>query len=766
MRSHSFPVWSGVIVLLVLLLRGQATAASGPFVVKDIEVEGLQRVEAGTVFNYLPVQVGQTFDPRRSPEVIRALFKTGFFSDVQLRRRGDVLIVVVKERPAISEIKFDGNEDIKDEDLEKALKGVGIAKGRVFNRSVLERLKNELRQQYFARGKYNVKIDVKVNELPRNRVGIDIKIAEGGVAKIKQINIVGNHEYDDDKLEDDFESGVPAWYNFWTSSDKYSKQKLAGDLERLRTFYLDRGYLKFNIDSTQVSITPDRKDIYVTINIEEGEKYRVKEVKLAGTFVVPKNKLDKLIAIKPGDRFSRKKVVKTTDDLSRRLSDDGYAFAKINPIPEVDPKTKEVSLTFFIDPGQRVYVRRINISGNTKTRDEVFRRELRQMEGGWYSLNAIELSRRRLQRLSFVESVDIKTVPVPGEEDIVDLDLKVTERQSGSFTIGAGFSQAQGVLLSLGLSQENFMGTGNRVSIRIDNSSVNRIYSFSYLNPFYTIDGVSRGFGASYTETDAQQADISRYTADQGRVNMTYGIPLTEDDRVQGTAELSHIKINTSSLSPTQIRDFIDDNGDKYLDFHLLGSFVHDTRNRSVFPDRGNSQVLSLEITVPGSDLQYYKTQYRYTQYIPVFHWLTGKVRTDLAYGDGYGDTTELAFYERYFTGGIRSVRGYKTNSLGPRDSNGDPFGGRLRTVGSAELIFPAPFFEQAKNIRFSVFADVGNVFNGLSDFKASDLRASAGIAATWISPLGALTFSLARALNDKDGDDLESFQFNIGTVF
>ena len=736
------------------------------FTVKDIEVQGLQRIEPGTVFTYLPVTVGDRFDNKRSAEVIRALFKTGFFSDISLRRRGNVLIVVVTERPAIADIKFDGNKDISDDDLTTALKGVGIAKGRVFNRSILERLENELRQQYFARGKYNVQLEVTVNELPRNRVDIDINISEGQVAKIKRVNIVGNSDFRDKDLKEDFDSGIPAWYNFFSSKDEYSKQKLAGDLEKLRTHYLDRGYLKFNIDSTQVSITPDNRDIYITINITEGDKYTVSDVKLAGSFVVPEEELKTLLAVKSGDIFSRKSIVKTTDNISQRLGQEGYAFAQINPIPEVDEAKKSVSLTFFIDPGQRVYVRRINFTGNYTTRDEVFRREMRQMEGGWYSLKNIELSRKRLQRLPYVESVDIKTTRIADIDDQVDLDINVKERRAGSFSIGAGFSQAQGFLFNLSLSQDNFMGTGNRVSVRFDNSKISRIYSFAYTNPYYTIDGVSRGFDISYTETDRNQADVSNFDADQFAGSINFGIPLTEVDTVRAAFGGADIDLTISSDASDEILKFIDDNGDRYLNFSLTGSFIHDTRNRTVFADRGNLQRANLEFTIPGSDLKFYKIDYRYLQYIPILKWLTGSFNAQVAYGDAYGSTSDLPFFEKYFAGGIRTVRGYKSNRLGPRDSNGDTFGGNFRVVSNFEFIFPPPFFQEATNMRMSAFVDAGNVYANVDDFSLSEIRASVGVGMTWLSPVGALTFSLAQAFNDQSQDQLESFQFSIGTAF
>jgi outer membrane protein insertion porin family len=588
------------------------------FVVEDIEIEGLQRIEPGTVFTYLPIQVGDRVDSRRSAEIVRALYETGFFSDIVLRKRGNVLVVIVEERPAISDITFEGNEDISDEDLTEALKSVEIAKGRVFNRSVLERLENELMQQYLARGKYNVKVETDVKELERNRVDIKIEISEGAVARIKRVNIVGNEAFAEEELTEDFESGIPAWWAFWSGRDKYSKEKLTGDLETLRTHYLDRGYLQFNIDSTQVSITPDNQDIYIAINIDEGEQYTVSDVRLAGTFVVPQEELERGLEIDAGDIFSRGKVIKSIDAITRRLGNEGYAFANINPIPEIDEKRKEVRLTFFIDPGQRIYVRRINILGNASTADEVYRRELRQIEGGWYSLSDIELSRRRIQRLAYVESVEINTQRVPGTSDMVDLDVKIKERLAGNFAIGAGYSQSQGLLFNLSLTQDNFLGTGKRVGIRFDNSDFNTIYSFAYTNPYYTIDGVSRGFDVSYTQTDASEANIADYGADQIRARVTYGIPFSEFDTVRASAGYEDIGIDVTDNTPQEILDFLEDNGAEFNVFELSSSIVHDTRNKTVFADRGNLQQLSLEVAVPGGDLEYYRTGYSNLNYFPL----------------------------------------------------------------------------------------------------------------------------------------------------
>lgn len=742
------------------------TARADVFVVGDIEVEGLQRISAGTVFTYLPVKVGQTFDEAESPAVVRDLYATGFFEDVQLRRRDDILIVVVTERPSIAEITFEGNNDIPSDQLKEVLKQVGIAKGRVLNRSVLERLQRELQQQYFARGKYNVKIDTTVDKLPRNRVDIAIVISEGQVAKIREVTIVGNEDYAEEDLLDELDSGVPHPLALASSRDEYSKQKLAGDLERLRSVYLDSGYVQFNIDSTQVSITPDKKDIYVTINVEEGEQYNIAEVKLAGNLVLPEEEIQSLVTVRAGDIFSRKKVTDTTAAITRRLGDAGYAFANVNPIPEIDEEKREVSLTLFVDPGQRVYVRRINFIGNYKTRDEVFRREMRQMEGAWYSASDIDRSKTRVQRLVFVESVNIETKRVPGLDDQVDLDVSITERLAGSFVIGAGYSQGQGVLFNMSLSQDNFMGSGKRVSVAVNNSQVNQIYSLSYTNPYHTIDGVSRGFTLFYRKTDTDAANVARYNTNRYGGNLNYGIPLSEYDSARFSVGYDKTELILSSGAAQELTEFVNDYGDRYDTYSVEAGLTHDTRDRVIFPTRGNLQRLSLEAAAPGSDLEYWKSTYSNRQNFSLWGDVTFGIEGEVSYGEGYADTYDLPFFEKFYAGGIRSLRGYKTNSLGPRDSNNDPYGGNFRVLGGAELVFPPPGMADVTSFRMSLFLDAGNVFADFQSFDANEIRTSAGVAAAWLSPVGPLTFSLARALNDKPGDELEAFQFSLGAGF
>ena len=754
-----------LLTISVLLLTTPVVSAE-PFKIRDILIEGLERIEAGTVFTYMPVKVGDIFADTDSSVIIKELYKTELFSDVTLRREDDVLIVVVRERPGIASLDIIGNRDIADEQLIESLAAIGVAPGRVLNRSVLERLENELLQQYFARGKYSVQIKTITEALSRNRVGVEIQIAEGEAAVIRSVNIVGNTVYKDKELKKGFESGKEKWWKFWGDGDKYSKQKLSADLETLRSKYLDTGYLNFNVDSTQVSIAPDKQDIYVTINVNEGEQYILQEIKLAGTFVVPEEELRLLVNAEVGEIFSRRQVVASTERISNRLGNDGYAFARINPIPEVDEETKTVSLTFFIDPGKRVYVRRINISGNQYSRDEVFRRELRQMEGGWYSQAGVEGSRRRIQRLGFVESVEIETQRIPGEDDIVDLDIVVSERLAGSFSLGAGLSDSQGAVITTSVSQDNFLGTGKQVSFRINTSRVNSVYDLSYADPYHTIDGVSRGFGFSFISTDAEEADISDFNSDQFSLRGNYGIPLTEVDRVGLTGDIRNVEISDTTNSSDEVLQFLEENGDDYLNFTLTAVYTHDSRNRRVFGTSGFFQRARLELAVPYSDLEYYKIDYENLWLFPLTKVFTLAARSALGYGDRYGDTTDLPFFEKFRAGGTGSVRGFRDNTLGPQDSRDDAFGGNFLTTAGVEVYFPVPALADARSLRFGIFADVGNVFADFDEFESSELRGGFGFEVNLITGLGGVTFSFASPFNDVEGDETEVFQFEFGTSF
>ncbi len=738
-----------------------------PFVVKDIRVEGLQRISAGTVFNYLPLKVGDTLDETRSQEAIRALFKTGFFKDVRLERDGEVLVVTVDERPAIASIKFFGNKDIETETLTTALKGQGLAEGEVFDRALLDKVEQELKRQYFSRGKYAVQVTTTATPLERNRMAITIDISEGRAARIKEINIVGNQAFRDKDLLDEFQLSTPTLISFYTDSDQYSKQKLSADLEMLRSFYLDRGYINFNIDSTQVSITPDKQDIYITINVTEGDVFTVKEAKVAGETVVPEEDLAKLIGMEKGGVFSRKSATETSARITERLGEEGYAFANVNIIPDIDPTGKQVALTFFVDPGKRVYVRRINFVGNTKTRDEVLRREMRQLEGGWISTEKVKRSRARLEKLGYFEEVNVETPAVPGTTDQVDANFTVVEKPSGNLLAGIGFSQSQGIILNASVNQENFFGSGKRVSFAFNNSSVNTIYSFGYTNPYYTLDGVSRGFSLYSRTTDAGNASIASFTTDTRGGFVNFGIPVSEFDSVQLGLGYENLAIKRGLNTPVEFGDFLDANGTSFDTIKLTAGWARDTRDRAVFAREGVLQIFSAELGVPGGNLQYYKASYRHQWLYPLGKRWGISLNGDVGYGDSYGDTTELPFFENFYSGGPRSVRGFKENSLGPRSGTTDrPLGGNMRMVGNAELIFPTPFAKDIKSVRLSGFLDAGGVFSNQAGYDSGEFRYSTGIAGQWLSPLGALTVSVAIPLNAKDTDEKQVFQFTFGAPF
>lgn len=735
------------------------------FVIKDIRVEGLARISLGTVLNYLPVNVGETFDESRTAGTIRALFKTGFFNDIRLRADGDVLVVAVEERPAIGTVKINGNKDITTDQLKDALKSIGLSDGSIFDRSSLEKMKLELERQYFGQGKYSVKVQTTVTELADNRVDIVIDIDEGGVASIRRINVIGNRAYSDAELLDAFELSPRTMFSFFSDSDQYSSRKLSGDLESLRSHYLDNGYINFSIDSTEVSITPDKNDVYVTINVTEGDKYTVSGVQLAGELILSEQELRKLVTIGAGDVFSRKAATQSAAAISERLGREGYAFANVNPSPKVDKDKREVELVFFVDPGRRIYVRRVNIAGNTKTQDDVIRREVRQMEGGWIATDKVNLSRTRLDRLGYFEEATVETPAVPGVPDQVDVNLAVKERPSGSLTAGVGYSQSQGFLVNASISQNNVLGTGKRVSATINNSSVNRTYSFSYTNPYYTLDGISRGFSIFSRETDAGETSVVDYTTDVKGVSVDYGFPMSEFNTANLSLGYENTTIDTTDSTPQSIFDFIEENSDRFDIYKMTGGFTHDTRNRAILANRGVLHSISAEFAMPGSGLEYYKLRYRTLKYLPLYGDFTLLLKGDLGYGDSYGDTSGLPFFENFYTGGPESVRGYSSNSLGPQE-DGDARGGAFKSVGNLEFIFPLPFAADNKSLRVSTFFDIGNVFADVNDFETGELRQSVGASVIWFTPIAPMTFSLAWPLNDQPEDDTEKFQFTLGSFF
>lgn len=754
--------------LIVLAGSLHAVPVTANMVVGDIRVEGLQRISAGTVFNYLPVQVGETLTADRYKELVRSLFQTGFFTDVRLESDGDVLVIIVTERPSIAEINIDGNQDISDDDLEESLRQIGLAEGRVFDRSLLDRVEQELGRQYLARGKYAVRISTRVDELARNRVAINIDISEGQVARIRQISIIGNEAFDEDDLLDQFDLSTPNWLTWLTKRDRYSKVTLTGDLEKLRSYYLDRGYLRFNVDSAQVSITPDRKHIYLTINVTEGEQYTISDVRLAGDLVLPEEQLKPLLSIAPGQVFSRAQATESATRLSDRLGDEGYAFANVNTIPEIEEETREVVLTLFLDPGRRVYVRRINMTGNERTHDEVMRRELRQMEGAWFSTTNVDRSRTRLERLGYFDEVNVETPAVPGSPDQVDVNYSVTERRSGNLILGAGFSQASGVVANASINQDNFMGTGKSVSFEFSNSKVNRVYAFGFTNPYYTIDGVSRGINLYYRQTDAGEANLANYNLDRVGGDVNFGIPLGEFSRTQATFEIQKTKVKTHDDTPTQIKEELEEKGsDRFLNYIPGLVWTYDSRNRGLFANAGALTELAGELALPGSDWQYYRLSARQVYLKPLIKDFTFAFDARAGYGDGFGSDDDMPFYENFYAGGVRSVRGFKANTLGPRDpETNDPLGGSVLLDGTFELIFPTPFGKDAPNLRLSAFTDFGQVYADEQSFDFGQLRYSVGVALQWLSPFGPLTFSYAQPLNPGRDDEEEKFQFTVGTPF
>lgn len=753
---------------LVVAVAPALAFALEPFVVKDIRVEGLQRISAGTVFNYLPVKLGDTLNEKVAQEAIKALYKTGFFKDVRLERQEDVLIVSVVERPSIAGIRLTGTREFPQDELKKALKEAGLAEGRIFNRSLLDRVEQEIRTQYFSRGFYALTIQPTVTPLERNRVDVDIAVTEGPPARIREITIVGNEKFSAKELTSLFTLGPAPWWAVFSSRDQYSKQKLAGDLERLRNFYQDQGFLEFNIESTQVQITPDKEDIYITVNISEGKPYTVTDFKLSGKFILPESELRQLITLQPDSVFSRREVIESSKRISDRLANEGYAFANVNAVPEIDKENRKVSFTFFVDPGKRTYVRRVNFAGNVATHDEVLRRELRQLEGAWYSAEKIRRSRERLQRLGYFEDVNIETPAVPGSSDQVDVNITVKERSTGSLTFGVGYSGSGGVTVSASVTESNLFGTGKELSFRIDNSEAASNYSVRYVNPYYTPDGISRGFQVFSSEVDTSQLDVAAYDTKTVGAGIFWGIPLTEYRRLNVGADYESIEIRTRDTSPQVAKDFVAMEGSPVKSGKLTLGWSSDSLDSALFPTRGTLHRVTAEVAVPGGDIEYYRLSYTLGSYWPLSESLTLKGRADFGYGDGYGDTEMLPFFKNFFAGGSSTVRGFRSSSLGPRDVAVDqPIGGNRRALINTELLFPVPgLARDDKSMRLSTFIDGGMVYGPTERFDLGELRYSAGLAFNWFSPVGPLSFSYAIPLNEKPGDRTESFQFTLGVPF
>ncbi|KAF1717225.1 outer membrane protein assembly factor BamA [Pseudoxanthomonas wuyuanensis] len=791
---------------LVLASPGACIApasAADTFAVQDIRIDGLQRISAGTVLTYLPIERGDTVTPTATGEAIRALYKTGFFEDVKFDRQGDILVVTVTERPAINKLTLTGNKDIKTEDLLKGLKDIGLAEGDTFDRLSLDRVTQELVRQYNNRGKYNVEITPTVSQLDRNRVDVAIAVKEGKAAKIRHVNVVGTEKFANEDILDGWESKESNWLSWYRRDDQYSKEKLSGDIERLNSYYLDRGYVDFSIDSTQVAISPDKRDMFITAGVTEGEQYTISEVKVSGDTVLPKEDIEKLVIVKPEQTFSRVLLELTADTITATLGNIGHAFAQVNPIPTVDREKRTVGINFQVVPGPRVNVRRIVFKGNARTSDEVLRREMRQFEGAWYSQAAIDRSKIRLQRLGYFETVDVETPAVPGTNDQVDVVYNVKETTSGSFTFGLGYSQSYGLTASTELSQNNFLGSGNRAAVSAARSSYQEKYGFSFVNPYFTDDGVSLGYNLSWSQIDYSDYNTAYYATTNASAKAILGLPITENDTISLSLGIDSNQVSTySGYTPQAIIDYIDAIGQRT--FHAwrgeLG-WARDTRNDYFMPTNGLYQRVSAELALPGSTAEYYKLNYEFSKYWPLGSAVVLNTRLDLGYGDSYGksatrnlcysdaDTAPsdpcsessadyvktvtasgLPFYENFYAGGTRSVRGFTDNTLGPRSeatyyySDGQPLGGSLKTTGALELYFPKLFKSNAA--RVSAFMDVGNVFDGVDNFQTSELRASAGVALLWRAPVGPISISYAFPLRKQDGDEIERLQFTFGGGF
>jgi outer membrane protein insertion porin family len=776
-----FPSFSTIVFLLLGCWQLPALALE-PFVIDDIKVEGLQRISVGTVYNYLTLEKGELLDSERATAAVHALFKTGFFQDVVLEREGNVLVVFVAERPAIASVEIEGNSDIPSDQLQDNLKLIGLSEGKVFNRSMLDKIKTELQRQYLALGKYNAQVRTEVLRRERNRVALRIVIAEGEVAAIHHLNIIGNEAFDEEALLDKFIlSSDGGWFG---GDDQYSKQKLSADLATLREYYLDNGYVNFRVDSTQVTITPDKRDVYVTINLNEGKQYRVSEISITGDTVVPVESLQKLVTLTKGDIFSRKKLTESSKLITDALGDNGYAFANINPIPSLDEERLEVALNYYIDPGKRVYIRRINISGNKQTTDEVLRREMRQMEGGWIDSTKVERSRTRLNRLGFFDGVNVSTPAVSGASNQVDLDIAVVERDSfGSFNFGIGYGDSQGLTMNTSVDWENFMGSGQRFSINFNNSDVNTVYSVDVTDPYYTLDGVSRSLKAFYRQADSA-ADTTDYTTDSFGAGIGFGVPVSEYDTVRYRVDYENTLMHTGTSTASDTISFCEDVATaldcQFATYKLGASWSRDTRDRTVFPTEGGLTSVGADVAVGGSDLlgeeflnapQYYKLRLSQKNYLKLADWVTFVIRGEAGYARVYGDSTILPPYERYYAGGIRTLRGYQSNRLfstaDTLDEYGLARGGTARLLGSAELVFPPPFDLESKSMRFNAFIDAGNVYNSIEDVDVimEEVRMTYGISMNWLTPVGPLVFSYGWPINAKDGDRLESFQFSLGMM-
>src|SRR5438309_717759 len=750
--------------LFLLVLVGPAWAF-GPFVVRDIRVEGIQRIEAGTVFSYLPVKVGDTMTDEKAAGAIRSLCATGLFLDVRLEVQGNVLIVILEERPAIASIDFVGMKEFEKDKVKQGLRDVAFQEGRIFDRALLDQAEQELKRQYLTRGLYGVDVTTTVTTLDRNRVAINFNMNEGEVAKIKRINIIGNRAFSEAELLGVVQLRTPGWFTWISKNDQYSRQKLQADLESLRSYYLNGGYLEFNIDSTQVSITPDRRDIYITVNLTEGEKYEVAEVRLGGDFLVPEAELRSLITIKPGETFSREKLTESTKAITDRLGREGYAFANVNANPDIDKEKRKVTFSFLIDPGRRVYVRRINVVGNTRTRDEVVRREMRQLEGSFFDSQKLQLSKQRIDKTGFFSEVEVETPAVPGTTDQVDVTVRVKERPTGAVLLGVGFSSVDKLIIQASVQQSNFFGTGNTVALQVSSGSVNKVVSFSFTDPYYTVDGVSRGFDVYRRDVNATTLGIGNYRTTTVGGGVRFGVPFTEYDTLFFGLGTEQVTLFLAPDSPQRYMILQTQFGSYSITLISTAGWVRDSRDSFIWPTRGHLERANLELATPPGDLEYWKYSYTHQYFYSYSPRLTFVLSGELDASDGLGGKPP-PFFKNYYSGGIGSLRRYRTESLGPRDIDGSFLGGNRKVNGSAELLFPVPGSAIDRSMRFGAFIDAGQVYGLTEKLDLSQLRASWGMSFAWNSPIGPMKISFAKPLNDKPGDNIQHIQFTLGTVF
>jgi outer membrane protein insertion porin family len=750
--------------ILVLMLAESAWAFD-PFVVKDIRVEGIQRIEPGTVFSYLPVKVGDRMTDEKASGAIRALFATGFFRDVRLEVQGSVLIVNLEERPAIASIDFAGMKEFEKDKVKQGLRDVGFQEGRIFDRSLLDQAEQELKRQYLTRALYGVEVTTTVTPLERNRVAINFNIIEGETAKIKRINIVGNNAFSESDLLEIMQLRTSGVFTSFSKNDQYSRQKLQGDLETLRSYYLNNGYMEFSIDSTQVSITPDRRDIYITVNVTEGEKYEVTDVKFGGDLLVPESELRSLITIKPGETFSREKLTDSSKAITERLGREGYAFANVNANPEIDKEKRTVKFTFLIDPGRRVYVRRINVSGNSRTRDEVVRREMRQLEGSFFDSQKLQLSKQRIDKTGYFSEVEVETPAVPGTTDQVDVNVRVKEKPTGAFLVGLGFSSVDRLIIQASVQQANFFGTGNTLGFQIASGTVNKVASFSFTDPYYTVDGVSRGFDVYRRDVNSASLGVGNYRTSTVGTAVRFGVPFTEYDTLFFGLGVEYVKLALDDGSPQRYLGFENQFGSRYSTLIDTSGWVRDTRDSAIWPTRGHLQRANLELGLPPGDLEYWKATYTHQYFYPASRFVTLVLTGEADTADGFGNK-QLPFFKNYYSGGIGSVRGFRTASLGPRDAAGVFLGGNRKLNATSELLFPVPGNTNDRSMRLGAFIDAGQVYAANEKVALSELRAAWGVSFGWNSPVGPLKFSIARPLNERPGDSLQAFQFTLGNVF